>query len=59
MSTIIVSIRLPLNHDDFVRFLPEMQRSGMQCSFPAAAGSPPDRRWYNETAVVPMFTIMF
>ena len=25
---------LPLSHDDFVRFLPEMQRSGMQSSFP-------------------------
>ena len=25
---------LPLNHDDFQRFLPEMQRSGMQSSFP-------------------------
>ena len=25
---------LPLNHEDFVRFLPEMQRSGMQSAFP-------------------------
>ena len=29
----------------------------MQCSFPAAAGSPPDRRWCNVTAVVPMFNL--
>ena len=26
---------LPLSHDDFLRFLPEMQRAGMQSSFPS------------------------